>query len=1047
METKYDIFISYCHEDVCDVEKITNLFDQNGIKYWIDSKSIPLGVKYQEAIVCGIESSDIFLFVYSIKSNDSADQIRELGIASKANKLIIPFMLDNSEWKPELRYMASSNQGIEVWKEGMGMDFALKVLVNGIRNRQAETQTSSTPSTPEPVKISHHSQPMVLNNDDVFDLDYDDALDFMQDGDLQEAMHSLQASFENGNGNTILLFNKLLFQNFGNIDWDEETWEFLEQQVIAGHSFAHLAYFYKFQHNKETHQKAVEHLKEARADKQNGYAILCEGIAREKGIGMRPNLHSATKCYKKAYYEVGITEAVSYFAEMNLNGNSGLEINKEKAIDILTKGYEQDDARSCYILGSIYKESAYQKENWEKAVSYFKRAVDLQRFEAWIDLGNLYRYNRFSEDYNDEALSCYLQALKNGVKDAHAYIARQYWDDDRQEDAIIEAQKGEKANNVLSISMLGSFYEEGLQEEGLWIRQRKPDYSKAWNYYRKAFSIGGRIEDAVSMARLYVKDEYRPQDISWEVIEGYLKQAAQIPIIEALELMIEALKKNGREKDAIQYLKIGAESGSLPMMHEYGIYLQSTDIGEALRLIEEAGKNKYRPSVEWLLNYYKTFQTRSKKDYEKWMDIAVEMKIEVPLKDYIPYIVEKDKENAKAYLLNSYSDSNLESLLWITKYYTSFDIDNQWLLNEIKSRYDEIANKWPSIFDAYSDFLLETDNYEEYETFHQMIAHKNQFAGQYLSIKKEISLIDGISKELAQRIYNIGNDDTVPFEWKCKTTTLLYSLILNRKKTKILIVGGEKSSVMLLKILLVNEKFSVCTANSAQSCIEMAKEEKPSLILLDRPLPDMTSMVFISQLNDNPATKDIPIILLYIDISETRHLPKSVIHDFISKPFYKEELVTKVIFSLKISNLLKLIPEDKRIVEKKGKILLVDDVMTNILHLKLLLANEKYQMITANNGSSCIEQAKKECPDVIVMDVMMPDMSGFDTAVILKKNPETKNIPIMFLTALNSPADLIHGLQVGAQFFLTKPCDKEEFLLRIKKILLFQNCFNYFIKN
>lgn len=130
------------------------------------------------------------------------------------------------------------------------------------------------------------------------------------------------------------------------------------------------------------------------------------------------------------------------------------------------------------------------------------------------------------------------------------------------------------------------------------------------------------------------------------------------------------------------------------------------------------------------------------------------------------------------------------------------------------------------------------------------------------------------------------------------------------------------------------------------------------------------------------------------------------------------------------------------------KILIVDDVVSNVLLLKILLTNEKFQVCTANNGNVCIEQAKKEHPDLILLDVMMPDISGFDTAVILKKDPETRDIPIIFLTALNNPSDLVHGFQVGANDFLTKPFNKEELVMRVmhqiqlvaaKRIIVRQN--------
>ena len=113
------------------------------------------------------------------------------------------------------------------------------------------------------------------------------------------------------------------------------------------------------------------------------------------------------------------------------------------------------------------------------------------------------------------------------------------------------------------------------------------------------------------------------------------------------------------------------------------------------------------------------------------------------------------------------------------------------------------------------------------------------------------------------------------------------------------------------------------------------------------------------------------------------------------------------------------------------KILIVDDVVSNVLLLKILLTNEKFQVCTANNGKTCIEAAKTEHPDLILLDVMMPDLNGFDTAVILKKDETTKDIPIIFLTALNTPQDLVHGFQVGASDFLTKPFNKEELVMRV----------------
>ena len=113
------------------------------------------------------------------------------------------------------------------------------------------------------------------------------------------------------------------------------------------------------------------------------------------------------------------------------------------------------------------------------------------------------------------------------------------------------------------------------------------------------------------------------------------------------------------------------------------------------------------------------------------------------------------------------------------------------------------------------------------------------------------------------------------------------------------------------------------------------------------------------------------------------------------------------------------------------KILIVDDVMSNVLLLKVLLTNEKFAIATASNGRQALEQVEKENPDLVLLDVMMPDMSGFEVAQHLKSNPNTADIPIIFLTALNSTADIVKGFQVGANDFISKPFNKEDLIIRV----------------
>ncbi len=120
-----------------------------------------------------------------------------------------------------------------------------------------------------------------------------------------------------------------------------------------------------------------------------------------------------------------------------------------------------------------------------------------------------------------------------------------------------------------------------------------------------------------------------------------------------------------------------------------------------------------------------------------------------------------------------------------------------------------------------------------------------------------------------------------------------------------------------------------------------------------------------------------------------------------------------------------------KITPSEYRILIVDDVTSNVLLLKVLLTNEKFKTITANSGRQAIELVEKEHPDLILLDVMMPEMNGFEVAHYLKKDPVTAEIPIIFLTALNATSDVVKGFQEGGNDFISKPFNKEELIIRI----------------
>ena len=120
---------------------------------------------------------------------------------------------------------------------------------------------------------------------------------------------------------------------------------------------------------------------------------------------------------------------------------------------------------------------------------------------------------------------------------------------------------------------------------------------------------------------------------------------------------------------------------------------------------------------------------------------------------------------------------------------------------------------------------------------------------------------------------------------------------------------------------------------------------------------------------------------------------------------------------------------------KKHKILIVEDKQENMDLLVYFLHPQGYEIISVYDGLSALKKVEEEHPDIILLDIMLPKMDGYEVCGRLKKDPETKFIPIIMLTALKELKDKVRALEVGADDFLTKPFENIELLARVKSLL------------
>jgi two-component system, cell cycle response regulator len=252
----------------------------------------------------------------------------------------------------------------------------------------------------------------------------------------------------------------------------------------------------------------------------------------------------------------------------------------------------------------------------------------------------------------------------------------------------------------------------------------------------------------------------------------------------------------------------------------------------------------------------------------------------------------------------------------------------------------------------------------------------------------------------------------------------------------ILVVEDNVLNLKLVRSLLSLGGYQVLEAEDAEKGIQMASIHQPDLILMDIQLPGIDGLEATRTIKENQETRKIPVVALTsyaMPGDETKALEAGC-SGYITKPINTRTFIDSVRAYLNHSPSPEVRPE-KDLFSLKRRILIVDDDPLNVKLLASKLPEDQFEPITAFSGQEAMRKTLKNPPDLILLDIMMPEMNGYEVSHWLKTNPTTQDIPIILVTALDGADDKIKGFEAGADEFLNKPVNTIELLARINSLL------------
>lgn len=257
-------------------------------------------------------------------------------------------------------------------------------------------------------------------------------------------------------------------------------------------------------------------------------------------------------------------------------------------------------------------------------------------------------------------------------------------------------------------------------------------------------------------------------------------------------------------------------------------------------------------------------------------------------------------------------------------------------------------------------------------------------------------------------------------------------------KPVILIIEDNQMNMKLFRSLLTKADYQIVEAYDAETGIEMARTHLPDLILMDIQLPNMDGLQATQIIKQDATLNHIPVVALtsHAMLGDDQKAKDAGCDGYITKPINTRSFLSEISPYLKDKSQLQPVKENPS--NYKPRILIVDDEPNNVKLISAMLYKEPFEIVTAYDGKTALEIINNNKIDLILLDIMMPEIDGYQVTQSVKENINTKDIPIILVTALQGGEDKKRGLNAGADEFITKPVNRVEIIARIKSMLRLQ---------